>query len=93
MSSTLLLAPPWKGQAHNALTPALDDSLRKAGFGLVDSKSQAQNAQVLRYQVSRLDDGVWVQVQLNKTEADRFYSLDASHSLVADAPFSVREAQ
>ena len=92
-STTILLAPTERLQAENALTPALSSSLRKTGFALVESKSQASNAQVLRYQVSRLDDGVWVQLHLNQEEANRFYSLDATNSLVANAPFSVREVK
>ncbi len=92
-STTLLLAPPQISQANNSLTPALNDSLRKIGFGLVEAKCQAPEAQVLRYQVCRLDDGLWVQICLNQTEANRFYSLDLNSNLVADAPFSVREAQ
>jgi hypothetical protein len=92
-STSILLAPTERLQADNPLTPALSNSLRKSGFALVESKTQASNAQVLQYQVSRLDDGVWVQLHLNQEEANRFYALDASNNLVADAPFCVREVK
>jgi len=92
-STIILLAPTERPQADNPLTPALSNSLRKSGFALVESKSQASNAQVLRYQVSKLDDGVWVQLHLDQEEANRFYALDASNGLVANAPFSVREVK
>ena len=92
-STIILLAPTERPQADNPLTPALSNSLRRAGFALVESKNQASNAQVLRYQVSKFDDGVWVQLDLNQEEANRFYSLDASNSLIADAPFCVREVK
>lgn len=90
-STFILLAPTERPQEDNPLTPALSNSLRRSGFALVESKNQAPNAQVLRYQVSKLDDGVWVQLHMNQQEANRFYSVDASNSLVADAPFCVRE--
>ena len=85
-STTILLAPTERLQADNPLTPALSNSLRKSGFALVESKTQASNAQVLRYQVSRLDDGVWVQLHLNQEEANRFYSLDASNRSCSGCP-------
>jgi hypothetical protein len=53
-STFLLLAPPPKAQKYNPLTLALNDTLRQAGFRLVESKSQAPNAQVLLYQASQL---------------------------------------
>ena len=90
-STILLLAPPQTVQAHNPLTPALNYFLRKTGFGLVESKEQAPNAHVLTYQVSRFNEGLWLQLQLNHSEVNRFYSLNAANSLVADAPFCVRE--
>jgi len=92
-STILLLAPPPRAQASNPLTLALSDSLRRSGFGIVESKRQAPDAQVLRYQVSRLNGGLWVQLQLNQTEANRFYSVNVSNSLVAEAPLSVREVR
>jgi hypothetical protein len=92
-STTILLAPPERLQSENPFTPALSNSLRKSGFALVESKNQASNAQVLRYQVSKFDDGVWVQLHLNQEEANRYYALDASNSLVVDAPFCVREVK
>jgi hypothetical protein len=87
----LLLAPTPREQANNPLTLALNNALRKSGFGLVESKEQAANAQDLRYQVSRFNDGLWLQLQLNKVEVNRFYSLDADNKIEGDAPFSVRE--
>jgi hypothetical protein len=87
----LLLAPTPREQANNPLTLALNNAFRKSGFGLVESKEQAGNAQDLRYQVSRFNDGLWLQLQLNKVEANRFYSLDSDNKIVGDAPFSVRE--
>jgi hypothetical protein len=69
----------------------LNNAFRKTGFGLVESKKQAANAQDVRYQVSRFNNGLWLQLQLNKVEANRFYSLDADNKIVGDAPFSVRE--
>lgn len=92
-STILLLAPPPRAQAYNPLTQALNDSLRRSGFGIVDSKRQAPDAQILRYQVSRLNGGLWVQLQLNQTEANRFYSINVTNSLVAEAPLSVREVR
>jgi hypothetical protein len=92
-STVLLLAPPPKAQAGNPLTPALINSLRKSGFGLVESKRQALDAQVLQYQVSRLNGGLIVQLQFNKVEANRFYCINASNDLVAGSPFCVREVR
>jgi hypothetical protein len=92
VSTILLLAPP-KAQANNPLTPALNESLRKSGFAIVDSKRQARDAHVLLYQISRLNGGFLVQLRLNQTEANRFYSLNSVQGLVASAPFSVRQVQ
>lgn len=90
-STSLLLAPPPKAQKHNPLTQALTDTLQQAGFKLVESKSQAPNAHVLLYQISQLNNGIWLKVQLNHIEANRFYAINTDENLVEDAPFSIRE--
>lgn len=92
-STTLLLAPPPKAQAENPFTVALTDSLRKCGFGLADSKRQTSDAQVLRYQVSGLDGGVFVQLQFAQKQTNQYYGLGSSNDLVAGAPLCVREVR
>lgn len=92
-STIVRLAPLRKSQRKNLFTPALEESLRKLGFGLVETKEQAPNAKVLRYQVSVIDGGVVIQFRFNQTETSRFYSLDLSSGLVALEPFCVREVR
>lgn len=88
--TTLLLAPPTKGQQHNPLTSALVAELQVAGFHLVPSLQQNPQAVVLRYQVSRLDNGLWLQIQLPDKEANRFFAFNPNHQLLATSPFSIR---
>jgi len=89
-TTTLLLAVPHKKQRRNPFTPAFNDALRKAGFALVETCSQAKNTQIIQYQISRLDDGIWVKLRLPHSEVNRFYQLSNDHQLVATTPFSVR---
>jgi hypothetical protein len=89
-STSLLLAPPERGQIHNILTPLLQDQLRKSGFALVTSKSQDPKARICQYQVSRLENGILVRINFNHQQASRFYHLSESNALIASFPFSVR---
>lgn len=90
-STTILLAPPWAAQANSAFTVALNDALRKIGFGVIDSKRQAPNAQVVRYQICALNGGVLVQLDFNQKQTNQYYGLGSSNALVAGAPLCVRE--
>lgn len=88
--TTLLLAIPPSKQRMNPFTPAFKASLRNLGFALADSRAQAPNARLLRYQVSELNEGVWVQLQVNQQQVNRFYPFNAANQLMATSPFSVR---
>lgn len=89
-STTLLLAIPSKSQAHNPLTEHLTENLRRAGFALVDRQQQASQAQLVRYEVSQLDSGFWVKLQLPNLESNRFYTLTPDNQIMAASPFTVR---
>lgn len=89
-STTLLLAIPPKSQALNPLTAQLTEKLRKAGFALVARQKQSPNTQILRYEVSPLDTGLWVKLQLPNLESNRFYTLTPDNQIVAASPFTVR---
>jgi hypothetical protein len=89
-STTLLMAIPAKNQRKNPLTPVLNAELRKAGFALVDRRSQSVNVQMLQYQVSRFNDGLWVKLRLPNTETNQFYHLNFANQPVASTGLTVR---
>lgn len=89
-TTTLLLAIPPKIQRKNPLPALLNDELRKAGFALVERHAQAANAQLIQYQVSRFNEGLWVKLRLPHCETNRFYHLDFANQPVASSGISMR---
>lgn len=91
--TTVLLVSQHQTSSDVPLTLALGDSLRRQGFGVLDSKRQGTDAQVLRYEIIRVDDGVMVELQFQQKQINQYYRLDASSNLIGCAPRSVREAR
>lgn len=88
-STTLVLEPP--EQADNPLTPALEEALRQAGFALADPKAEVPGAHRLRYLVSPMGAGVLLRLQVDQTEASRWFVRDRAGALEAASPFTVRD--
>jgi hypothetical protein len=95
-ATTLVLQPPSRDQASNALTPALHSALVQAGFGVQEAAPGTplpnSGGYALRYLVSPLDAGVLVRLQYHQTEASRWYARNSSGQLQAASPFTVRVA-
>lgn len=89
-TTTLLLATTPKNQSKNPLPSLFNDELRKAGFALVERRSQAVNAQLIQYQVSRFNDGLWVKLRLPHSETNQFYQLNFANQPVASTGLTVR---
>ncbi len=90
VTTTLLLAMPHKKQLNNPLSPELETQLRQAGFTLAQTRSEAPQAQRVRYQVSALGSGILVQLQTSNQWASRYYPLTSTQALMATHPFSIR---
>jgi len=75
----------------------LAEQLRAIGYGVIETDHTQEHISdphvvLLRYLVSRLDDGVILQLQYRNIEANRFYPRIAGGGLALAAPFAVREA-
>jgi len=94
-AKTTIILYPGKPSRDTAIA-ALADELRAFGFGVALSSPGKDAPAVagvpLRYLVSPLDGGLVVRLQYMQREDARFYARAADGSLVAPAPFSVRES-
>lgn len=89
-TTTLLLARPGRKQLNNPFTPELEAHLRQAGFILAASHAQTPQAQLVRYQINALDNGILVQLQTPRQWMSRYYPFNATQALMATHPFSIR---
>jgi hypothetical protein len=90
LSTTLALQ---KAPADNALTPVLEAALARAGFALADPAQAVPNTHTVRYQVTPLDNGLLLRVQIDATtEASRWYRRDSAGQLTPGSPLTVRLA-
>lgn len=93
-SSTVVLDATPADQSSNALTPALAESLRRAGFAIADSGQTGPNAtHHLQYVVTPLDTGSLVRLLLDdRTSATRLFVRNTSGELQPGGPFTVTQA-
>lgn len=93
-SSTLVLDATPAEQSSNALTPALAESLRRAGFAVADSAQTAPTvAHHLQYVVTPLDTGSLVRLLLDdRMSATRLFVRNTSGELQPGGPFTVTQA-
>jgi hypothetical protein len=89
-TTTLLLAIPHKQQLNNPFTPELEAQLRQTGFTLATTRAQAPQAQLVRYQIGILDEGVLVQLETPHHWISRYYPFTPTQALMATHPFSIR---
>lgn len=69
------------------------EKLRARGFGVaqLQQKNKELTAVPVRYNISRLETGVILQLKYNGIEAARFYRRAQNGSLVRAAPFTIRQ--
>jgi len=93
--STLAVAPV-KSRRGRELNAHLLESLRAAGYGVIEvEKGERPDAGVhaipVRYLLSRVNDGIVLHVQYQRFEASRFYPRASDGSLIQTTAFTLRE--
>lgn len=89
-TTILLLAQTNKKQLNNPLTPELETQLRQAGFTLAATHAEAPQAQLVRYQINAMGNGLLLQLQTKNHWASRYYPFTATQALMATHPFTLR---
>ena len=89
--TTLVLIPPNRAQTPNGFTTALTTGLLNSGFALSPPDSAPNDTtHRLQYWVTALDGEWLIRLQLDGTPMARLYAHDATGSLVAASPMTVR---
>jgi hypothetical protein len=94
--TTVIIDPPTYNPQDDVLTPAIMQSLREAGYGVIELEENAlslPNGVVVRYLVSPITDGLILRLQYKNIEAARIYARGDDGALGSTAPFTVRSAQ